>query len=222
MRMSALRDRYRPPMPAITGIADLTAWIQDTNRKFMTATKFLTPQILIELLERYDDEMLRELAALDPDAPGLGVASAGEMGSANWFDLAREYTEKWHHQQQLRDATGRRHARRRAGDRRRATLRGYPARVAIPVTAGRAATRSYQRITLRCRASSSTTPMPGNISQRVNHARSAMVKPSPTSHSVLPSRRSSTSSFCRMRRLASSGLESKRGVPASTSRSHET
>jgi len=24
-----------------------------------------------------------------------------------WFDLAREFTERWHHQQQIRDATGR-------------------------------------------------------------------------------------------------------------------
>jgi uncharacterized protein (TIGR03083 family) len=107
MRVSALRDGYRPPMPPISGIADLTTWIQDTNRKFMTGTRFLSPQMLIELLERWDDEMLRALAALDPDAPGLGVAWAGEMESPNWFDLAREYTEKWHHQQQLRDATGR-------------------------------------------------------------------------------------------------------------------
>ena len=26
--------------------------------------------------------------------------------SPAWFDIAREYTEKWHHQQQIRDATG--------------------------------------------------------------------------------------------------------------------
>jgi hypothetical protein len=24
-----------------------------------------------------------------------------------WFDIAREFTERWHHQQQIRDATGR-------------------------------------------------------------------------------------------------------------------
>ena len=37
----------------------------------------------------------------------IGVAWAGEEQSANWFDIAREYTEKWHHQQQIRDAIGR-------------------------------------------------------------------------------------------------------------------
>ena len=44
----------------------------------------------------------------DPDAPAVfSVAWAGEDKSAHWFDVAREYTEKWHHQQQIRDAVGR-------------------------------------------------------------------------------------------------------------------
>jgi hypothetical protein len=32
------------------------------------------------------------------------VAWAGEEHSANWLHIAREYTEKWHHQQQIRNA----------------------------------------------------------------------------------------------------------------------
>jgi hypothetical protein len=44
---------------------------------------------------------------LDPFAPAMfSVAWAGHAQSLNWFDLAREYTEKWHHQQQIRDAVG--------------------------------------------------------------------------------------------------------------------
>jgi hypothetical protein len=30
------------------------------------------------------------------------VSRAGEDQSANWFDTAREFTERWHHQQQIR------------------------------------------------------------------------------------------------------------------------
>ena len=30
------------------------------------------------------------------------VSWAGEQESANWFDIAREFTERWHHQQQIR------------------------------------------------------------------------------------------------------------------------
>jgi hypothetical protein len=55
----------------------------------------------------YDKLLLPLFEGMDANAPGLGVAWAGETTSPNWFDIAREYTEKWHHQQQLRDATER-------------------------------------------------------------------------------------------------------------------
>ncbi|HEX7832287.1 MAG TPA: hypothetical protein VF787_21700, partial [Thermoanaerobaculia bacterium] len=35
------------------------------------------------------------------------VSWAGDESSPNWFDIARELTERWHHQQQIRDAVGR-------------------------------------------------------------------------------------------------------------------
>jgi hypothetical protein len=35
------------------------------------------------------------------------VAWAGEERSENWMDVAREYTEKWHHTRQIFDATRR-------------------------------------------------------------------------------------------------------------------
>src|SRR4029079_14355648 len=42
-------------------------------------------------------------ASLDPMAPArFGVSWAGESVSPNWFDVARELTERWHHQQQIR------------------------------------------------------------------------------------------------------------------------
>src|SRR5207244_840000 len=31
---------------------------------------------------------------------------AGDTVSPNWFDIGREYTEQWHHQQQIRAAVG--------------------------------------------------------------------------------------------------------------------
>jgi hypothetical protein len=42
-------------------------------------------------------------ASRDPFAMApYGVSWAGEEKSANWFDTAREFTERWHHQQQIR------------------------------------------------------------------------------------------------------------------------
>jgi uncharacterized protein (TIGR03083 family) len=106
-RVSVLRDEFRVPTGPISRIEDLIALIQHNNREFMTAMRWVSPRILIDLLAIYDREMVAAFEALDPDAAGMGVAWAGEAVSHNWFDVAREYTEKWHHQQQLRDATGR-------------------------------------------------------------------------------------------------------------------
>jgi hypothetical protein len=36
----------------------------------------------------------------------FSVAWAGEAESKNWFHVARDYSEKWHHQQQIREAVG--------------------------------------------------------------------------------------------------------------------
>jgi len=44
------------------------------------------------------------------DLSGAGafpVAWAARRGRRNWFDIAREYTERWHHSQQIFEAVGR-------------------------------------------------------------------------------------------------------------------
>jgi hypothetical protein len=66
----------------------------------------LSPRVLIDLHELVGPQVARLFSSLDPFAPALGVAWAGEEGSAVWFDTAREYTEKWLHQQHIRDAVG--------------------------------------------------------------------------------------------------------------------
>jgi uncharacterized protein (TIGR03083 family) len=107
-RVSGMRDGYRPPAARIFSTAEeLTRFIQQDNRAFMNAMSRVSPQVIRELIGRYDPELVALFEALKPDASGLGVVWAGEWQSQNWFDVAREYTEKWHHQQQLRDATGR-------------------------------------------------------------------------------------------------------------------
>ena len=46
--------------------------------------------------------------ALDPLGPSaFAVSWAGETASLNWFDTARELTERWRHQRQIRLATNR-------------------------------------------------------------------------------------------------------------------
>lgn len=108
-RLSVHRDGYMLPPPSpIASVQDLIDFIQADNRAWMNGARRLSPRILIALMRQFDEEAVAFLESLAPDEPSLwAVDWAGEKVSRNWFDVAREYTEKWHHQQQLRDATGR-------------------------------------------------------------------------------------------------------------------
>jgi Mycothiol maleylpyruvate isomerase N-terminal domain len=106
-RLSAQRDRHEMDAPEIKGFDELVAHIQELNRAWMGAARRLSPRILIQLMRQADAELVELYAGLDPEGDALyPVAWAGEARSPNWFDVAREYTEKWHHQQQIRDAVG--------------------------------------------------------------------------------------------------------------------
>lgn len=98
-RLAIQRDGYLPPGPFDPNSA---------NRDWVAAAQRLSPRILIEMTDRYGRENAEFLASLDPFAKAQwGVTWAGEEESLVWFDVARELTERWHHQQQIRDATGR-------------------------------------------------------------------------------------------------------------------
>lgn len=107
--LSILRDGYAGDPPGEIGsYADLVAYLNRLNAEWVQATRRLSPAVLTDLLERTGREYGDYLERLDPEAPAVfSVAWAGEIQSPNWFHIAREYTEKWHHQQQIRFATGR-------------------------------------------------------------------------------------------------------------------
>lgn len=106
--MSMIRDQYLvPPDREINSYTDLVGFLNKINADFVTAAKRMSPQVLIQLMEITGREYETQLRLLDPEADAiLSVAWAGEQISKNWFHVAREYTEKWHHQQQIRDAVG--------------------------------------------------------------------------------------------------------------------
>lgn len=104
--LSMSRDGFFGDPPSeINDYQDLVAYLNRLNADWVKATKRLSPAILIELLELTGKAFCAHLQTLDPFAPALfSVAWAGEHTSKNWFHIAREYTEKWIHQQQIRDA----------------------------------------------------------------------------------------------------------------------
>ena len=106
--LAAHRDGH--PLAAdgtVQGYADVIALVQGLNAEGVAAGRHWSPRILVDLLEMSGAWMAAFIATLDPDAPALfAVAWAGEAVSTNRFDTAREYTERWHHQMQIRLAIG--------------------------------------------------------------------------------------------------------------------
>jgi hypothetical protein len=85
----------------------VVGYLNQLNQSWIAATQRLSPAVLIDLLVHSGPPYYEYLGTLDPQAPAtFAVGWAGEAESANWFHIAREYTEKWHHQQQIRQAVG--------------------------------------------------------------------------------------------------------------------
>lgn len=105
--LSASRDHYFGDPVDLQSYKELVAYLNGLNADWTKATRRLSPQVLISLLESTGREYYQHLCELDMLAPAIfSVAWAGEQQSDNWFHIAREYTEKWHHQQQIREAVG--------------------------------------------------------------------------------------------------------------------
>jgi uncharacterized protein (TIGR03083 family) len=108
-RLSFHRDRMPPPPPdrPITSEREFVRFINDLNAQWVTSAKRLSPRVLTDLYELASREAADWYESLPLDAPALfPVSWAGEESSAGWFDLGREFTELWHHQQQIRMAVG--------------------------------------------------------------------------------------------------------------------
>ena len=83
------------------------AFIDQLNAEWVTTARRLSPPLLIDFLATTDEQLYHYFQSLPPLAPsGAAVTWAGDTQSPNWFDIAREYTEKWLHQQHIREAVG--------------------------------------------------------------------------------------------------------------------
>lgn len=104
--LSILRDDYNGNRPVgIKIYADLVGYLNQLNADWVQAAHRLSPRVITDLLESTGKEYSELMQALDPwEDAKFSVAWAGEEISKNWFHIAREYTEKWIHQQQIRDA----------------------------------------------------------------------------------------------------------------------
>jgi len=103
-RLSFARDgSTSSPRPSIESDGDLVAFINRLNAEGVAVYRRLSAAVLIDWIAYASREAASYFASLDPFAPArFAVSWAGEQTSENWFDIARELTERWHHQQQIR------------------------------------------------------------------------------------------------------------------------
>ena len=111
-RLSGGRDGYANP--AFGGAdLDVGTWeglvtaIDRQNAAWVEGTRRMSPRLLIELLAFTGEATEAYFRSLDLMAVGGPVDWAGPAPAPVWLDVAREYTERWVHQQQIRDAVGR-------------------------------------------------------------------------------------------------------------------
>jgi uncharacterized protein (TIGR03083 family) len=107
-RLSFGRDGLTAtPDVAISSYPDLVGYLNRLNAEWTAAARRLSPRVLIDLLDFTSGPVHAFFQSLDPHALALfSVAWAGERASQNWFDIGREYTERWLHQRQIREAVG--------------------------------------------------------------------------------------------------------------------
>ena len=109
-RLSRSRDAFAAAtftsFESDTFEGELLAFINRQNERWVEATRRLSPRLLRQLLRFTGDATQRYFESLDLFALGEPVSWAGPEPAPVWLDVAREYTERWLHQQQIRDAVG--------------------------------------------------------------------------------------------------------------------
>ena len=71
------------------------------NQRWVDGTRILSPRLIADLLGWSGEQLDAHLGTVDLAAPS-SVYWAGEVPL--WFDLAREFTERWVHYRQIREA----------------------------------------------------------------------------------------------------------------------
>jgi uncharacterized protein (TIGR03083 family) len=107
-KLAVYRDGHAivPERPIVSD-ADLGRVVNTLNASGVAWAARVSPRIVTDLLEVAGAWVIEVLESIPPNAPSIfPVSWAGEGRSEQWMDTAREYTERWHHQAQIRDAVG--------------------------------------------------------------------------------------------------------------------
>ena len=105
-KLSRARDRQAGPGPWPG--EDLPGFLHRVNQEFVDVARSWSPAVLVDLIGHLGPQLDQFWASLDLNRAGEPVSwAAPGVPAPVWLDVAREYTEYWVHQQQVRDAVGR-------------------------------------------------------------------------------------------------------------------
>lgn len=87
---------------------DFRTLLDTFNDRWVAAARFLSTDLVVELLRLTGEWTAAYYDAVDPDAPGEPVGFFGARGQSSpfWHAIAREYVERWVHHSQIRRALG--------------------------------------------------------------------------------------------------------------------
>jgi hypothetical protein len=101
--LTRFRDHYRAgTLPAPAGHEEFVGRLAERNQRWVDGTRVLSPQLITDLLRWAGEQFDAYLAQLDLTRSS-SVYWAGDVPL--WFDLAREFTERWVHYRQIQEAT---------------------------------------------------------------------------------------------------------------------
>lgn len=88
--------------------ADFRTLLDAFNDRWVTATRFLSPELLIELLELTGERTAAYYEAVNPETLGEPVGFFGSQGEPSpfWHAIDREFVERWIHHSQIRRSLG--------------------------------------------------------------------------------------------------------------------
>lgn len=105
--LSGKRDHFHNPFftnKEMQQWESLVKNINEANELWVKATQRISPTLLSDLLALTGKQFHEYIKSLDQMAMNGVVSWAGPNPAPVWLDTAREYTERWLHQQQIRDA----------------------------------------------------------------------------------------------------------------------
>ena len=106
-QLSIGRDGYQASWIVVDVWDDLVKALNELNEEWVRAIQRVSPGLMIDLLKFTGHRVNRYLQSLDPHDIGPVVSWASPEPAPFWLHVAREYTEYWHHQEQIREAVGR-------------------------------------------------------------------------------------------------------------------